>query len=175
MKLGITFHAPSSLGECERMNGSEFPLGELKSWWTSEFSEVDCMGQNPLDWGVFYIMRKLLDHRCLKWAHMTHLGSWNIIYGQKKGWESNWQFDSRPLKVKNRPNFLVCRWRATYDWKALNKGYNFASNFISIIGLHTKLWVSKMARVPILGISRLPLESPRRKWHLGVGLVAINR
>jgi len=25
-------------------------------------------------------------------------------YGKKKGRESNWQFDSQPLKVRNRPN-----------------------------------------------------------------------
>ncbi len=35
-------------------------------------------------------------------------------YGQKKGRKSNWQFDSRPLKVKNRPDFLTCRWCAKY-------------------------------------------------------------
>ncbi len=43
-----------------------------------------------------------------------------------KGWESNWQFDSQSLKVGNRPNFLTCKWHATYHWKALNEGYNFA-------------------------------------------------
>jgi hypothetical protein len=30
------------------------------------------------------------------------------------------QIDSRPLKVGNRLNFLVCRWIATYHWKALD-------------------------------------------------------
>jgi hypothetical protein len=34
--------------------------------------------------------------------------------------------DSRPLKVGNRPNLLGYRQRATYRWKALNEGYNFA-------------------------------------------------
>jgi len=33
---------------------------------------------------------------------MTHLDTSNISYGQKKGQESNWQFNSRPLKVGNR-------------------------------------------------------------------------
>jgi hypothetical protein len=37
------------------------------------------------------------------------------------------KFDSRTLKVENRPDFLTCRWSATYHWKSLNKGYNFAS------------------------------------------------
>ncbi len=51
-----------------------------------------------------------------------------------------------PLKVGNRPNFLACKWRDTYRWKALNEGYNFALNFTSIGGLHTKLWAPKIAR-----------------------------
>jgi hypothetical protein len=36
------------------------------------------------------------------------------------------QFDPRPLKVRNRFDFLACRWDATYLWKALNEGYNVA-------------------------------------------------
>jgi len=64
----------------------------------------------------------------------------------------NCQFDSRPLKVGNRPDFLMCRWSATYHWKALDKGYNCVLDLTLIEGLHTKLWVSKVVRVPILGI-----------------------
>jgi hypothetical protein len=101
---------------------------------------------------------------------VTHLDIWNTSYGQKKGRKSNWQFDSRPLKVGNWPDFLVCRWRATYRWKALNNGYNFALDLISIKGLHTKLCGPKVAGVPTLGISRLPFESPKTKCHLDVGL-----
>ncbi len=47
--------------------------------------------------------------KCLKWARIAHLDIYSISYGQKKGRESNWQFDSRPLKVGNRPDFLACR------------------------------------------------------------------
>ncbi len=43
------------------------------------------------------------------------------------------------LKVKNRPDYLACRWRAKYCWKALDENYNFASDLMSIGGLHTKL------------------------------------
>jgi hypothetical protein len=60
------------------------------------------------------------------------LDIWNTSYGQKKVWESNWQFDSRPLKVVNWHDFLTCRWHATNCWKALNKSYNFASDLISM-------------------------------------------
>jgi hypothetical protein len=85
------------------------------------------------------------------------------------------QIDSRPLKVENGPDLLVCRWHATYRWKAFDEGYNFASDLTLIGGFHTKLWASKVARNPILGISGLPLGSPGTKWHLGVSLVAKNK
>jgi hypothetical protein len=90
---------------------------------------------------------------------------------QKKGWESNWQFNSRPLKVGNWSDFLACRWHATYHWKSLDNGYNFASDLISIGGLQTKLWCPKFAGVPTLGILGLPFGSPKTKCHLDVGLV----
>jgi hypothetical protein len=110
----------------------EFPFWELESWLIPKSSESNYKGQNSLDWDVPYIIRKLLELRCLKWACMTHLNIWNTSYGQKKGRESNWQFDSWPLKVGNRSNSLACRWHATYRWKALDESYNFLSNLISI-------------------------------------------
>jgi hypothetical protein len=100
---------------------------------------------------------------------MIHLNIYNTSYGQKKGRESNGQFDSQPLKVGNRLYFLVFRWRATYRWKALEEGYNFALNLISIRGLHAKLWAPKIAKVPIVGIL------PETKCHLDVGLVKKHR
>ncbi len=59
----------------------------------------------------------------------------------------------------------------TYCCKALDEGYNFALDFISIGGLHTKLWDPKFVGVPTLAISRLPFGSPGTKCHLDVGLV----
>jgi hypothetical protein len=85
------------------------------------------------------------------------------------------QFDSRPLKVKNRPDFLVCRWCATYRWKALDKEYNFSLDLISIRGLHTKLWGLKVVEVPTLGISGFPFGSFETKCHLDVGFVERHR
>jgi hypothetical protein len=60
----------------------------------------------------------------------------------------------------------------TYHWKNLDKGYNFALYLISIEGLYTKLWGSKVMGVPTLGISGLPFgRSPKIKCHLDVALV----
>jgi hypothetical protein len=118
----------------------------------------------------FLIIEKLLECICLKWIFMTHLDIWNTSYGQKKGWESNWQFDSRPLKVKNHS--LARKWHATYHWKPLDKDYNFASNIVLIKGLHTKLCAPKVAGVSTFGISRLSLGSPGTKCQLGAGPMA---
>jgi len=147
----------------EPSHPNELPLWELESWWTIESSEKNCRGQNPLDWRVPYTIGNILEFRCLKWAPMTHLDTSNINYGQKKGQESNWQFDSRPLKVRNCPNFFVCRWHETNCLKALDEGYNFASNLFQL-EVYTKLWAPKVAKVSTLGILGLALRSP----HLGV-------
>jgi hypothetical protein len=88
-----------------------------------------------------------------------------------KGRESDWQFDSRPLKVGNQPDSLACRQNATYRWKALYDEYNFASDFIAIRGLHSKLWAPKITRVPCVGILGLPFGSLETKFHLDEGLV----
>jgi hypothetical protein len=80
---------------------------------TPEFLERDCKGQNSSPWKILYIIGKLLTRKCLKWARIAHLDTCNTSYGQKNGRESNWQFDSWPLKVRNRPNFLARRQCAT--------------------------------------------------------------
>jgi hypothetical protein len=115
-----------------------------------------------------------LEFRCLKWAPMTHLGTSNTSYGQKKGRKSNCQFDSQPLKAKTRFNFFTCRWHATYRWKAFNEGYDFASDLIPIGGLHIKLWAPRVVGIPTLGISGLPSASQETKWHLGASPMAMH-
>jgi hypothetical protein len=153
----------------------QLPLWEMESRWTPETSESDCKGQTSISCGVLYIIGKLLKRRYLKWARIAHLDIWNTSYGQKKGRESNSResasFDSRPLKVKNRPEILDCKERATYRWKGLDETYNFASDHIAIRGLFAKLWGSKVLGVPFGAISGLPLGSPGKNSHLDVASV----
>ncbi len=54
--------------------------------------------------------------------------------------------------------------------KDLDKGYNFALDFIIIQGLHVKLWGPKVVRVPTLAIS-VPFGSLGTKCHLDVGFM----
>ncbi len=83
--LGITSCAPGRVGECEGMTphtpkgvlilGVGVPVDFF------EFSKNDYKGQNPMDWGVHYLIGKLLEFRCVKWACMTHLDTSNTSYG----------------------------------------------------------------------------------------------
>jgi hypothetical protein len=114
------------------------------------------------------VVGKVLKCRCRKWPRMSHSDLCSTSYVRKKGRESNWQFDSRPLKVKNRPDCLAFRKCATYRWKALHEGYNFALDVIAIGGLHKKLCALKVAGILVVAISGLPLGSLGTKSHLDV-------
>jgi hypothetical protein len=74
--MGITSHALGSVGDCEGMNlhtSKWVPILRVGVPMNSQILESDCKGQNTLDWGVLYIIGKLLELKCLKWARMTHL------------------------------------------------------------------------------------------------------
>jgi hypothetical protein len=94
-----------------------------------------------------YIIGKPLKCRCRKWAHMSHLDIRSTSYDKKKGRESDWQFDSRPQKVMNRPDPGACRWSATHRWKALDESYKFSLDLIPIEGLSKELWPHKVPGV----------------------------
>jgi hypothetical protein len=106
---------------------------------TPETSEFDWRGQNTSHWSVLYIIGKLSNFQCRKWAYMSHLDICSMSYDKKKGQESNWQFDSQPLKVGKRPNLGACRWSATHHWKDFDESYMFASDLIPIRGLSKEL------------------------------------
>jgi len=103
-----------------------------------------------------------------KWACMGHLDICNTSYGKKKGRES-WQFDSRPLKVGNRPDLDACRWSTTHHWKALEESYKFSSDLIPIRGLSKELWSFKVPKVQTGTILGLFFGSPGTKSHSNVG------
>jgi len=141
---------------------SELPLGHLESRWTPESSRSDCKSQNPLDWRVFYFIGKLLKQKCLKWTCMTHLDIWNTSYGQKKSQESNWQFDSQPLKVGNWSDFLA---QVVFDiqLESFRRGLQLCFRpHLNQRSAH-KVMGPKVAKIPILGISR------RDKMPFGCG------
>jgi hypothetical protein len=144
-------------------------IGTWESSGTPETWEFNYRGQNTLHWDVLYIIGKLLKCRCRKWPCMDHLDIWSTSYGQKKGRESNWQFDSRPLKVGNRPDHDACRWSATHRWKALEESYNFGLDLIPIGGLSKKLQLPRFPGIQTGTISGLLLGSLGTKRPFGCG------
>jgi hypothetical protein len=146
-------------------------MGTWESFGTPKNSKFDCRGQNTLSWNVLYTVGKVLKFRCRKWPCMNHLDICSTSYGQKKGRESNWQFDSWPLKVGNRPDPGVCRCSATHRCKALKEGYKFVWDLIPIEGMSKELWTPKVPGVQTGTILGLLLGSPEKKCHSDEGVV----
>jgi len=127
----VSLSQPHFGAKCE--NATHTPKsGKMESFETPENLEDNLRGQISLHWCVLYINEKLLKCRCPKWPRMGHLDICSPSYGQKKGRESNCQYDSRPLKVKNRPLSDVASRSATRHWKALDESYNFGFNLVPI-------------------------------------------
>jgi hypothetical protein len=97
---------------------------------------------------------------------MTHLDNCNTSYGQKKGRESNWQFDSRPWEVGNRPDSLACRWCVTHCWKALNEDYNFGLEPHRDRRSTPEVIVPQSCGTLSLGDFETPIWESRDKSHL---------
>jgi len=142
--------------------------GDLESFGTPKNSEDNLRGQISLHWSALYVIEKVLKCKCPQWPHMSHLDICNRSYGQKKGWESNWQLDSRPLKVRNWPCFDVRFGSATWRCKAFDKKYNFASDLVSIRLCSREIWAPKVPGLQLGTILGLQLGSLGKKCHLDV-------
>jgi hypothetical protein len=141
---------------------------KLESSETPKNLELDFRGQHTLHWGVVDVIGKVLKSRCPKWPRMSHLDTCSPSYGQKNSRESNWQFDSRPLKVRNRPLPDVCSKSATWIWKALEESYNLGLDLTPIRGWNREIWAPKVPGVQPGTVSGLLLGSPGKKCHLDV-------
>jgi hypothetical protein len=144
-------------------------VGDLESTGTPECLKFNSKAQNTSHWGVLGVIEKVWKRRYRKWPRISHLDICSSSYGQKKGRESNWQFDSRPQKVGNRPLPDVCRWSVIRRWKALEESYNFGLDLTPIGGRSRELWVSKVPGVQPGTISGLQLGSPGKKKPFGCG------
>jgi hypothetical protein len=107
---------------------------DLESSGTLECLELNSKGQNTLPSGVLGVIGKVCKRKYRKWTRVGNSDICSPSYGQKKGRESNKQFDSRPLKVGSRPAPDVRSKTATWRWKALFEGYNFGLDLIPIRG-----------------------------------------
>jgi hypothetical protein len=124
----------------ETQHSQSWELGVLRD---SRMFRVRQQGPKHLALGCSWVLKS----RYRKWPRIGHLDICSPSYGQKKGRESNWQFDSRPLKVGNRLAPDV-RWgSATRRWKDLDEGYNIGLDLVPIRGWGEELW-----RFKVLGV-----------------------
>jgi len=138
-------------------------VGDLEPSRTPECLEFDSKAQNTSHWGVLGVIGKVLKRRYRKWPRIGHLNICSPSYGQKKGRESNWQFDSRPLKVGNRPFPDVRIESATWRWKDLDEGYNFGLDLVTI-----RLGSRELRAPKVSGLSGFQLGSPGKNSHLDI-------
>jgi hypothetical protein len=119
-------------------------VGDLESSRTPECLGFNSKAQNTLHWDALGVIGKVLKRRYWKWPRIGHLNIGPPSYGQKKGRESNWQFDSRPLKVENRPFPDLRMESATWSWKDLDEGYKFGLDLVAIRPGSRELWAPKV-------------------------------
>jgi len=122
-------------------------VGDLESSGTPECLGFDNKAQNTSHWGVLDVIRKFLKLKYRKWPHIGHLDICRPSYGQTKGWESNWQFDSRPLKVRNQPLPNLKIESAIRRWKDFDEGYKFGLDLVAIRLCSRELWALKVPRL----------------------------
>jgi hypothetical protein len=120
---------------------------DLESTETPKCLELDSKGQNTSHWGVLGVVEKVLKRIYRKCPRIGNSDICSPSYGQKKGRESNWQFDSRPLKVGNRCLLDIRIGSAIQRCKDLDEGYYFGSDLVAIQLCSRELWRFKVPRV----------------------------
>jgi hypothetical protein len=138
---------------------------DLESSRTPKCLEFDSKAQNTSHWRVLGVIGKVLERGYRKWPRIGHLDICSPSYGQKKGRESNCQFDSRPLKVGNRPCPDLRIKSAIRCWKDLAEGYKFGSDLVAIRLRSRELWAPKVPGLH-LGQFRDNFGTPTREsWE----------
>jgi hypothetical protein len=99
--------------------------------------------------------------------------SWSVDVQNGLAW-AIWTFLAQVMlerKAGSQTGRVKCRWIATHCWKALNKSYNFGSDFVPIQVQGEELWASKVPGVQTGTVSGLHFGSPGKKSHLDVSPV----
>jgi hypothetical protein len=118
-------------------------------------------------WEIIFIIGKPLERRCPKWAHMTHLDIWNTSYGQKKGRELNWQFDSQTTKSQESTRFSCMQAACDIPLESSQRGLQLYFR----PRLHRRFARKVMAPQSCGSPNLSDFESPKTKSHLDVSPV----
>jgi len=171
MSLSNTSCVATPLWRSVGVNPNTPKVGDLESSGTPECLGFDSKAQNTLHWGILGVIGKVLKRKYRKWPRIGHLDICRPSYGQKKGRGSNWQFDSRPLKVGNRP--LLDSELKVQDvvGKISTRATTLVQNLLrsdSAVGSYEPPKSRDSNRDSFGTISELQLGSPGKKSHLNV-------
>jgi hypothetical protein len=124
--------------------------------------------------GILYIIKKLLERRCLKWAPIAHLIIWNTSYGQKKGSHTA---SLIPDQKKSRIDSIYLAAEDTRHTigKLLTRATNFlqATSWSEVCSQSYGAPKSRENHLAQFQDSHSGV--PREKSHLDVGFVASHR
>jgi len=116
-------------------------------------------GKWTSNWAPRTPLKRVWSVDALKCSHIVHLDLICMSYDQKKGWESNWKFDSWPqIPWKQGSNEVLLK-HVIHFWKDIYKGYKILSSYFQNRFDLIKIWTSK-----VLGQQ----ESQFWNSHLGV-------
>jgi hypothetical protein len=166
-KSHISCHNPIS-AKCGGWSPTLGKSEDLESSGTPECSELDNKAQNTLHWGVIGVIGKVLKHRYRKWPRIGHSDICSPSYGQKKGRESNWQFDFRPLKSRESTSswrrLEECDTALESSWQELQLWFRICPD----LSLGWGVMAVQSSRSPARIISGLHFGSPNKMCHLDV-------
>jgi len=150
-------------------------VGGWESFGTPECSELNSKGKNTLHWGVLSVIEKVLKRRYRKCPRIGYSDICSPSYGQKKGRESNWQFDSRSLKVGKSTSFRrpiwACDMALERSWRGLQLWFRTRRDPT----LHSGVMAVQSSGSPAGTISGLHFGSPGNLCHSDVASTTSHR
>jgi hypothetical protein len=165
--LRVTSHAlrsAKSVREWTLTLSSELPLWELEFQMDSRIFRAQSQRSKPIVLKSFYIIGKLLKHRCLNWAHIAHLDIWNTSYDKKKpGVKLAVWLPTTKSRESTRFPCMQVACDIPLE-KAFHVGYNVFLDLIGIRGLHVKLSAPKVIKVLVMGILGVPRQKTIWMW-----------
>jgi hypothetical protein len=135
---------------------NELPFWKLESWWIFEFLKSNYRGQNPLNWGVIYVIKKILEHGCLKWARITHLGYLKHKLWPKEGLGVKLPIWLSTTKSWESPQFPYMQVACHIPWESSQQGLQLCLNLTN-----PKLHLNRRSAHKVMGLQS------RRNFNFG--------
>jgi hypothetical protein len=144
---------------------------DLESSGTPECSGLNSKGQNTSHWSVLSVIEKVLKRKYWKCPRIGNSDICSPSYGQKKGRESNWQFDSTTKSRESIPSWHPI-WVCDMALEISQRGLQLWFKPHRDPTLQSGVMVIQSSGSPAGTISGLHFGSPGNLCHLDAPSVA---